>query len=156
VRQLAGGGGFAGAMQVSHEDHSGWLRSELESRRVVSQQVVQLVMHNFDNLLARRKCSHDLLADCFLTDVIYQFLDYFEIDVCLKQSQPDLAQGFADVLFRQLALATQVLKGTLKFFGEILKHRKATSCYLDFISRLIECWRNSPCACRPLASQNQL
>ena len=54
--------------------------------------------------------------------MINQLFDNFEVDVGFKQGKANLAQRLLHVLFSESTLAAQVLKGSLKFFGKILKH----------------------------------
>ena len=53
--QLAGGGGFAGALQAGHQDDRGRLRGELEAGRVFAEQGDQLVADDLDDLLGGRE-----------------------------------------------------------------------------------------------------
>ncbi len=62
VRQLARGGGLAGALQSGHKHNRGRLRSELHARRVFAQSLDQFVAHDLDDLLARRKRGQHFLA----------------------------------------------------------------------------------------------
>ena len=61
--------------------------------------------------------SHGLDADVF--DEVF---DDFEVDVGFEESDADLGHRVGDVFLGDGALAAEGLEGTLKFFGEILKH----------------------------------
>ena len=123
MRQLAGGGCLARALQAGHQDYGGRLRGKFEARGVASERLHQLVAHDLDDLLGGRERSHHFLAERLLANVVNQFFDDFEVDIGFQQRQPNFAQRLLDVLFRQAALATQVLEGALQFFCEVLKHR---------------------------------
>ena len=122
VRQLARGGGLAGALQAGHQDHGGRLRGKLQLGGVLAQEVDQLVAHDLDDLLGGRERGHHFLAHRLLANVVDQFLDDLEVDVGFEQRHADFAQRLADVLFGQLALPAQVLEGALQLFCKILKH----------------------------------
>ena len=51
LRELAGGGGFAGALEAGHEDDGGGLGGELEARGVAAEDVLELVGDDLDELL---------------------------------------------------------------------------------------------------------
>ena len=121
-RQLAGGGGLAGALQSGHQNHAGRLRGELEPRRVLAQQRDQLVADDFDHLLGGRKRGEHLGSHGLHANLFDQLADHVEVDVGLKQRHANQAQGFGDVLFGERALAAKNLEGTLKFVCKGFKH----------------------------------
>ena len=61
--ELAGGGGFAGALQAGHEDDGGRLRGEFEAGRVFAEEGDELVANDFDDLLGGRERGEDFSAD---------------------------------------------------------------------------------------------
>ena len=54
-RELAGGGGFAGALQAGHENDRGRLRGEFEAGRVFAEEGDELVANDLDDLLGGRE-----------------------------------------------------------------------------------------------------
>ena len=125
--ELAGGGGFAGALQAGHEDHRGRLGGEFEARGVFAEQRDQLVADDLDDLLGGRERGKHFGADGFLADVLDELVDDVEVDVGFKQGHADFAQRFGDVFFGERALAAKVLEDALQFVGKVLKHRSTTS-----------------------------
>ena len=63
--ELAGGGGFAGALQAGHENDGGRLGGEFEARRVFAEEGDQLVADDLDDLLGGRERGEDFSADGF-------------------------------------------------------------------------------------------
>ena len=64
--QLAGGGGFAGALQAGHENDRGRLGGEVEARGVFAEQGDELVADDLDDLLGGRERGEDFSADGLL------------------------------------------------------------------------------------------
>ena len=127
ARELAGGGGLAGALQAGHQDDRRGLRGELEAGRVFAQQFDQLIADHLDDLFGGRERGHHFGADGLGADVLDQVAGHVEVDVGLEQGDADFAQGLGDVFFAQRALAAQVLEGALQFFGKVLKHKFSSS-----------------------------
>ncbi len=107
IRQLARSGGLAGALQSGHEDDRGRLRRELHARRVLAERLDQFVAHDLDDLLARRKRGQHFLSHSLGLDAVNQLFNHFEVDVGLKQRQPDFAQRLGNVLLAESGLAAK-------------------------------------------------
>ena len=122
LSKLARGRRLPRSLQTRHQDHARRLRALLEARRVLAQQVDQLVAHDLDNLLGGTECRRHLGAHRLVPDVLHQLVDDGQVHVRFEQGEADLADGLGDVLIGDGALATEVLKGALKLIGEILKH----------------------------------
>jgi hypothetical protein len=120
--QLAGGGGFAGALQAGHQNHRGRLRGEFEARRVLAQDGDQLVADDLDDLLGGRERRQHLGAHGLDADLLDQVVDHVEVNVGFEQRHADFAQRFGDVLFGKRALAAKGLEGALQLISQILKH----------------------------------
>ncbi len=60
--ELAGGGGFAGALQAGHEDDGRGLRGEFEAGGVGAEGGDELVADDFDDLLGGREGCCDFGA----------------------------------------------------------------------------------------------
>jgi hypothetical protein len=113
--ELAGGGGFAGALQAGHEDYGRGLRGGFEAGGVFAEDVDEFVVDDFYDLLGGAEGGGDLGAQGSGADVVDDGVDYGEVDVGLEEGEADLADGFGDVLFGEGALAAEVLKGALEF-----------------------------------------
>ena len=72
-------------------------------------------MHDLDDLLAGRDAGQNLLAKRALFRALDEILRHPVIHVGFEQGQTHLAQRIGDVLFRQLAVATQGLEDRLQF-----------------------------------------
>ncbi len=120
--QLAGGGGFAGALQAGHQNDRGRLRGEFEAGRIFAEHGDQLVAHDFDHLLGGGERGEDFSADGLDADVLDEVADDVEVDVGFKQGYANFAQSFSDVFFSERALAAEGLEGALEFVGKVFKH----------------------------------
>ncbi len=116
VCQLARSGGLAGTLQSGHQHHRGRLRSELHARRVFAESLDQFIAHDLDDLLAGRKRGQHFLPHGFGLDAVDQLFHHFEVDVGLKQRQPDFAQRLGNVFLAKPGLAAKGLKRALQFF----------------------------------------
>ena len=134
--ELAGGGGFAGALEAGHEDDGGRLGRELEARGVVAERVHELVADDFDDLLGGVQRGRDFGAEGLGADVLDDFAGDVEVDVGLEEGDADGAEGVVDVFVGKGALAAQVFEAALELFGEVLKHG-----YFEFIGlRRVAFW----------------
>ncbi len=120
--ELAGGGGFAGALEAGHEDDGGRLGGEFEAGGVGAEGGDELVADDFDDLLGGRKGGGDFGAEGFGADFFDEVAGHVEVDVGLEEGDADLAESFGDVLVGEGALAAEGLEGALEFFGEVFKH----------------------------------
>ena len=121
-RELAAGGGFAGALQAGHEDDGGRLGGEFEAGGVFAEDLDELVVDDLDDLLGGRERGGDAGAEGFFADVVDEALDDGEVDVGFEEGEADFAKGFADVFFGDGALAAKVFEGALELFLQIFKH----------------------------------
>jgi hypothetical protein len=128
-RELPSAGGFARALQADDHDGAWRLIREAEFRLVATEDVDQLVLDDLDDLLCRRECGEDFLAERFYLDVLDQLLNNAEVDVGLKQRHADLAQGGLHIRGGQLAFAAQALEHALQFFGQIIEHGSSIQAY---------------------------
>ena len=111
--QLAGGGGFTGALQADDQDDAGRLVGEAQLGFVAAENLDQLIADDLDDLLGGRKRHEHFLAHGLLLDVFDELLDDAEVDVGFEQRDADLAQGGFHVLGRELAFAAQVFEDPL-------------------------------------------
>ena len=113
--EFGGGGGFAAALEAGHEDDAGGLRGFLEARGVLAEDVDEFVMDDFDDLLVRGEGGGDFPAEGAVADVVDDLGNDGERDVGLDEGEADFAEGVADVLVGDGALAAESLKGSLEF-----------------------------------------
>ena len=86
-------------------------------RGFASEQIGQLVAHDFDDLLVGRKLQQHFRAERFFAHVGDEFVRHAQVDVAFEQRLADFAERRVEVLFGQLALPAQVLECALEFFG---------------------------------------
>ncbi len=120
--ELAGGGGFAGALEAGHENDRRRLRGEFEAGRVLAEEGDKLVADDFDDLLGGGKGGEDFGADGLDANLLDEVAGDVEVDVGFEQGSADFAQGFGDVFFSERALAAEGFEGALEFVGEVFKH----------------------------------
>jgi len=113
--EFAAGGGFTGALEACHENDAGWLGGFLEARGVFAEDINELVVNDFDDLLGGAEGSGDFFADGAGADVLDQLVDDGEVDIGLEEGESDLAERFGDVLVGDRALAAETFKRTLEF-----------------------------------------
>src|SRR5579859_5921688 len=119
--ELAGGGGFAGALQA--DDHPDGGRAGGEERLgVLAEERGELVANGFDHLLIGRKLQHDFATDGFLADVGKQLVGNTDVDIAFEEGFADFSESGVEVLVGEFALSAEVLEGALQLFGQVLKH----------------------------------
>ena len=121
LREFAGGGGFAGALQADDHPHRRRARGE-QRLGVLAEQQRQLVAHNLDDLLVGRKLQQHFGAEGFFANVREQFVDHADVDVAFEQRFADAVERFVHVLLREFSLAAQVLENALQLVCQVLKH----------------------------------
>ena len=102
-------------MQTGHENDGWRLGSFLEAGGVAAEDVDELVVDDFYDLLGGGEGGGDLLAEGAGADVIDELGDDGEVDVRLEEGEADLAQGVGDVLVGDGALAAEGLERALEF-----------------------------------------
>ena len=122
VRELAGGGRLARALQAAEQDHGRRLGREGELRARRAEQLGQLLVDDLDDLLAGRQAREHLLADGALAHRGDERLDDAEVDVGLEQGEPDLAHRAIDVVLAQRSARAEVAERGLQFVGKRLEH----------------------------------
>ncbi len=111
--QLPAGRRFAGAVQADHQ-HAARIATQLQPGVGRTEQVHQLVVDDFDDLLSRLNALDDLLAEGFDFDALDEIPGDLEVHIGLQQGQPHLAQGIAGVGLGDFAEAAQVLESVLE------------------------------------------
>ena len=90
-RELATGGGLAGAVQTEHHQ-AGGVATQLKAGMLRAQQFDQFVVDDSNDLLAGLDALDDLLADGLLFDPLDEIAGDLEMNVGVQQSHPNLAQ----------------------------------------------------------------
>src|SRR6185369_10737125 len=112
-------------MQAAHED-AGGAAAEIQRRVLRPEQADELVIDDFDDLLAGLDALDDFLAERLLAHAIDEVAGDLEIDVCLEQRHAHLAQGIAHVGLGDFAEAAKVLENFLQLVGQAVEHRGRT------------------------------
>ena len=129
-RELAGGGGFAGALKA--DDHPDGRRPRSEGGLgMFAEQFQQLVADDLEDLLIGRELQQDFRAKRFGANVGQEFVGDVHVDVAIEEGFADANQGGVHVLVGELALAAQVLEDALEFLGKIFKHCSGLGLELD-------------------------
>ena len=115
-RQLAGRGGFAGALQA--DDHPNRRRARSEERLgMLAKQGGEFVTDDLHDLLVGGKLQHDFAADGLLADVGEELIGHADVDVAFEERFANFGECDVEMLFGQLALAAEILESALKLFG---------------------------------------
>jgi hypothetical protein len=118
--ELADGGGFSGTLEAAeHED--GGAGGNVEDARgggdgvavfikldIVAHEADELVVDDFDHLLAGLDGGEDFGTDGFLGDVGDKGVDDVVVDVGFEEGGADFLHGFADIGFGDFAFAGKV------------------------------------------------
>ena len=118
--ELRGGGGFAGAVEAAEEDAGG--RVEVERDLIATEELGELVLEDFDDLLPGFDRFEDLGAHRLVLHVGDEGLGDGELDVGLEEGEADLAEGVGDVFFGDFPDAAEVAEGFVERVGEGGKH----------------------------------
>ena len=103
------------SLKSDHHD-DGWRNgAQLESFAPLAQHRGQLVIDNFDQLLAGRDRADLRNADRFLLDALEELAGELKVDVGLEEDAPDFAEAFLDVGLGKHAAAAQARKGRFEF-----------------------------------------
>jgi hypothetical protein len=111
--ELSGGCCFAGTLKSDHHDDGRRLRGEVQPHVLAAQDLDQLVMDDFDDLLTGTQALHNFLTEGLLLHGVRELFDDLEVDVGFQKGDPDFLQGFVEVLFGNAAFTFEVLKNAL-------------------------------------------
>ena len=121
--ELAAGRGLARTLKAAQHDRDRRAGCQVEGVVAsLAHERGQFVAHDLDNLLGRRQALEDFLPHGALAHRSHEILNHLEVDVRLKQHQTNLAQGLLDVVFGQVSFAAKLLKNTVEFFTQAVKH----------------------------------
>src|SRR2546425_3754244 len=119
--EFAAGSGFAGTVQAN-EQRASRTAAQVERRVLRAQQSDQLVVDDFDDLLARLNALNDLLADRLFLDSLDEIAGDLEIDIGVQQRHPDLAQRISHVGLGNLSQSAQVPENVLELAAQRIEH----------------------------------
>ena len=91
-RQLPGEGRLARALKAREQEDRRQVRRARQGHRRLAEQLDQLVVHDPDDLLARREALQHLVADRPLFHAGDELLHHVELDVRFEQCAPDFPQ----------------------------------------------------------------
>ena len=110
-RDLARGGGLAGALETDHQDRHRGSGIQVERHRAGAAELVdQHVVDDLGHRLAGGDAVQHLLPDRALTHPGGELLDHRQRHVGVQHRQPDLAHRLDDVGFRQHAAGAQAVE----------------------------------------------
>ena len=122
-RQLAGGGGLAGALQTGHQDDGRRLGGVLDRQRLAAEDAGQLVVDGLDDLLAGVERLRAGGADRVLADAVADRPDDGDVDVGFEERRADLLHHLVDVGLGEATLAAEPLDDAFESVGEIVEHQ---------------------------------
>jgi len=103
-------------LQADHHDHGRRDGAELEPLATFAEHRGELVVDDFDQLLAGRHRAKLRDADGFFLDALEKFARELEVDVGLEQHATHFTEAFFDVGFGENAATAQARKGRFEFF----------------------------------------
>ena len=122
-RQLARGGGLAGALQADHQDGDRRGGVQVERHRAGAAELLDHhVVDDLHHLLAGGDAVQHLLADGALADLGDEVLDHGQRHVGIQQREADLAQGVVHVGLAQRAAAAQAVEDAGEFSRKAFEH----------------------------------
>ena len=123
-RQLAAGGGLAGALQAAQHQNVQVL-PQVQRGIHRPQDGDQLLLDNPNQLLAGIQGQQDLLAQGLFGDRGHEVPHDIDADIGLQQGLLHQRQTIAHIGFGQLALAAQALKSRVQTVFQRVEHRGA-------------------------------
>ena len=123
----AGAGGLTRALQARHHDHVRRLAADAQpfGRAIAAERLNQMVMNDFDDLLAGFDCADHALADRLFAHAIDEFAHDGEGDVRFQQGDPNLAQRGFDIGRRQRTAPGEPVEYAGKAVCQRVKHRSS-------------------------------
>ena len=120
LAELGGRGGLARAVEADHQDfqrpHAG------EFGRALAEQGDELVVDDFDDLLAGRDALEHILADALGLHARDEVAGDLEMHIGREEGGAHLSEGGRHVFFGEFADATEVTERGGEFIGERLEH----------------------------------
>ena len=138
--QLARGGRLAGALQADHHDDGG-IVVELQAGVDRAHELAEFVVAGLDEVVlgrdghAVRALERDDVAERAHLDLGQEVLGDAELHVGLDEAGAHFAQGLADVVFGELALALQLEAGVLEATRKHVEHKESPGAAADGLGR---------------------
>jgi hypothetical protein len=95
---------------------------EIERGLVATEKGGELVMENFDDLLAGFDGLEDFLALCFFAHGFDEAFRDREFDIGLKKGEADFTESIVDVFLGDLSAAGEIAEGLVEGVAEIGEH----------------------------------
>jgi len=115
--ELGGGGGLSGSIQPAEEDVAGGV--EIDGRLVSAEEVGELVLEDFDDLLAGLDRFYDVGSLGFDGDVGEEIFHHAELDIGLEEGEADVAECLGDIFVRDFSDAAEVTESFVEAIREI-------------------------------------
>ena len=107
LRKLGAGSGFSGAMQSHHQQAAG-IAGGLECGIARAEQIHQLIVNDFDDLLAGLDALDNFLAERFNLHPLDKIAGHLEIDVGFQKRLAHFAQRVARVFLGDFPQSAEV------------------------------------------------
>ena len=117
VGQLAQSGGLAGALEPHQHDYRRRIGRLVQLALGAPQELDELLMDDFHNILAWSEIGVNLLPHGPLLDLGGKFFDDLEVHIRIQQGQPDFPEGLFQILFGNRLLSPELLDGCRQFVG---------------------------------------
>src|SRR5699024_9095775 len=134
LRELAGQGGLARALEAGEHDHGGRGLGEVQVAGGAAEHLDKLVVDELDDLLGGVERLGDLFAQRSLTDPAGDLAPHRDGDVGVEQGTADLADRLVDVRLGEAAMAAQTLQRCCDAIGEVVEHEALPLGRMDRIS----------------------
>ena len=116
--ELAGQSGLTGTLQTREHDHGGAGLGQIDTAGLATQNVLEFLVDDLDDLLAGVQCLGHLGTQSTFLDGGGEFPDHGNGDVGLEKGAADFPYGGVHIRFGQPTLAAQVLEGRCKPVGQ--------------------------------------
>ena len=102
-------------MQADH--HYAGRLVQIQWLVIAAQELLQLVIKDFDNLLSRRNRTQNFLAQRLALNFGDEVFRDLKMNVGLQQSQANLTKSVVNISLRDAAMTPEVLEDVLKLVG---------------------------------------
>ena len=111
--ELTGQGGFTGTLQTRQHNHGRRVFRQVQAPSLAAEDVLELLIDDFDDLLRRVQSLRDFCADGAFFNALDKAAHNGERNVGFQQRQPDFAGGGVNISLSQFALAAKPFQGGL-------------------------------------------
>ncbi len=120
--KLPGGGRLPRSLQPHEHDWNRWGSLEIEGGGILPHQGGELIAHDLDEVLLRRKRPEHLFSQALLLHRLDEILDHPVIHVGLEKGELHLTNGLSDVFRRYPSLPFELLYDTAQLIRQRLEH----------------------------------